>query len=381
MSESPKPEDGRKCTSCKKPVRGHKGPVGRLCENKDTEHISVTDENSESQIPDEDPPGAAAMVQECTGMENSKILMVLSQLTQHMCALNTNIEGLRSEQARLFERLGTGEKIGPAFTNSDSNVSVSGSKDPGQRSSSSETRQLNPTTVPESLESGQTTNLWEKVRSAAIRGEFVNLADFIGNNDSPSLDVILEHSDKPVKNKRAVDNFDTWLSAWSKYEALLVQHHPSLYPNVAAYRRLIQKCNHKYVWQAVYCYDVSFRAGLGANRSFEFHSVDTDLFVTILDSTAVKPNATRCYGCRSFDHIIQNCPFPTDNQVEKNSQKNQNFKAKSNQKYDRWFHNGVEGCNNWQYDRCTFPNCKRANVCKGCRGHEPFSKCQSCNKS
>ena len=91
------------------------------------------------------------------------------------------------------------------------------------------------------------------VRSAAIWGEFVSLADFIGNNDSPYLDVILEHNDRPVKNKRAVDNFDNWLSAWSKYEALLVQHHPSIYPNVAPYRRLIQKCNHKYVWQAVYC--------------------------------------------------------------------------------------------------------------------------------
>ena len=28
-----------------------------------------------------------------------------------------------------------------------------------------------------------------------------------------------------------------------------------------------------------------------------------------------------------------NCPFPTDNQGEKNSQKNQNFKAKSNQQW------------------------------------------------
>ena len=70
MSESPKPEGRRKCTTCKKPDKGHKGPVGRLCENKDTEHISVTDENLESQTPDEDPPGAAGIVQECTGMEN-----------------------------------------------------------------------------------------------------------------------------------------------------------------------------------------------------------------------------------------------------------------------------------------------------------------------
>ena len=56
MSESPKPEGGRKCTTCKKPDKGHKGPVGRLCENKDTEHISVTDEN----------------LQECMGMDNKK---------------------------------------------------------------------------------------------------------------------------------------------------------------------------------------------------------------------------------------------------------------------------------------------------------------------
>ena len=39
ISESPKPEDGRKCTACKKLVKGHKRPVGRLCENKDNEHI------------------------------------------------------------------------------------------------------------------------------------------------------------------------------------------------------------------------------------------------------------------------------------------------------------------------------------------------------
>ena len=63
------------------------------------------------------------------------------------------------------------------------------------------------------------------------------------------------------------------------------------YQNLAEYRSLIQDRDEKYNWARVQSYDVKFRSNLAAKPladRFDFHKIDTRLFVTILDATVVK---------------------------------------------------------------------------------------------
>ena len=80
----------------------------------------------------------------------------------------------------------------------------------------------------------------DKVVRETILGECINLIDFLPDNDI----ILSEQYENPVdlpqgvmvvrpkKNKRNIDNFDVWLTAWNNYEALLVQNHPDIYPNI-----------------------------------------------------------------------------------------------------------------------------------------------------
>ncbi len=43
----------------------------------------------------------------------------------------------------------------------------------------------------------------------------------------------------------------------------------------------------------------------------QFYTIDSVLFSSIMDHTMVKTAATWCYPCKSFDHNIGECPFPS----------------------------------------------------------------------
>ena len=49
-----------------------------------------------------------------------------------------------------------------------------------------------------------------------------------------------------------IESFDSWLEAWSIYEALVMDVAPLRYKELARYRDVIQKANRKFVWSAVY---------------------------------------------------------------------------------------------------------------------------------
>ena len=49
---------------------------------------------------------------------------------------------------------------------------------------------------------------------------------------------------------------------------------------------------------------------LGSKQSFQFGEIDHNLYVTVLDSTAVRKDVPRCHRCKSFDHKVAFCPFP-----------------------------------------------------------------------
>ena len=190
----------------------------------------------------------------------------------------------------------------------------------------------------------------QKTVQAAMQGEFVNLIEFL-----PSLDTtcITDNHDvmeqtKPKRSTKNIDSFEVWLQAWNIYEVVVVEHNPTVYSSPSTYRQFIQSCSQKYIWSAVNIYDMHFRLKKSMTRSFEFHSVDSDLFLSVLDATAIK-SAKRCFRCKAYDHMV--------------TQKGTNFRT-FDRDTQKFYHQGQEICNNWQQDRCQLPSCKRAHVCK-----------------
>ena len=181
--------------------------------------------------------------------------------------------------------------------------------------------------------------------------------------------------------RKAITSFNVWLAAWNNYEGLLVNAKPRLYQYLASYRRFIQNCGVKYQWHAKYAYDCRFRAKLSQAKSFGYNKIDTELFVMIFDVTTVKQDAKSCYRCHSYEHTVVDCPFPAPEAVEKNKTqtKTPNRWQQIASTVPKWYHNGEEGCNNFQTGKCKFPQCKRAHVCKSCRGAEPHYRCGTCN--
>ena len=228
---------------------------------------------------------------------------------------------------------------------------------------------------------GQGKNI-SKTAKKAMSGEFVDFCEYLDTEETNSLEPYKNNngsiSFRPKKTKKLIDSFESWLMAWSKHESILVESNPDLYPELSSYRQFIHRCSKKYYWNAVYIYDVRFRAKLGSSHSFDFGTIDSGLYVEVLDATAIKIGSKQCYPCKSFDHSVSSCPFPAETSLEENKFKKKTQVSKQN--IIKWFHEKVEGCNNFQTETgCKYPGCKRAHVCRGCRGAEPQYKCPTCS--
>lgn len=90
---------------------------------------------------------------------------------------------------------------------------------------------------------------------------------------------------------------------------------------MAKYRGVIHQASPKFIWSAVYSYDVCFwqeSARVGAQR-FDTHNYS--LYMTKLDATALRKDAKQCFHCKSFDHKTRECPFLPANALETPVQK------------------------------------------------------------
>ena len=56
-------------------------------------------------------------------------------------------------------------------------------------------------------------------------------------------------------------------------------------------------------------YDIRYHA-MCAHHGCPFTTTDQALMATILDATAVKVSACKCFHCGGFDHLVDGCPFP-----------------------------------------------------------------------
>ena len=181
-----------------------------------------------------------------------------------------------------------------------------------------------------------------------------------------------------------IESFDSWLEAWKIYEALVMDVDPRRYKELVRYRDVIQKANRKFMWSAVYNYDVQFRLSL--TPSARFDAGDTTLYTTILDSSAVRKESVSCQRCKSSNHLVRDCLFCVKPALEENqSAKKTSSRPRtdpsqqtSTWKYENWFTiTGKEVCNLLQRNSCQQRiECKRAHVCKACRWEYSLADCK-----
>ena len=329
----------KQCTTCSRPVKGHDGPTGKRCQ------FATSEEKQTKE----------------TGANDEVLRILVAQMT----SLNANIESMIQKQDHLLRRQATqghtpGVIDSPAMATPDTTQGPTAAEEPAS------------TSEPGSL------GVSQKLSTTAANGEFVNLADFLLKHDlavpRDELEAVVVEGTiqfRPRKSRRSIDCFRTWLEAWNNFEQAVVQRQASVYTKLVEYRRFIQSCDNKYNWSAVAAYDVKFRAKLAETRSFAYDQIDSTIYVCTLDATSVKQSRKNCHRCRAPDHLIADCPFPADYAMAADEEK----KTRRRAPQERWFYDNKEGCNNWQTGNCNYPSCRRAHVCKRCRGPEPAYRC------
>jgi hypothetical protein len=222
-----------------------------------------------------------------------------------------------------------------------------------------------------------------KVLKAARSGECVNLVDFAPVLEPTNVtETSLVDGELTFKQKRAVrsmDSFLLWSLAWRGYEEHLVEGDPSLYKRLVDYRIFIQTCAAKYWWQSVYAYDVRNRSKHSMSKSFDFNRVDSDIYVTCMDSSTVRTNVKQCARCRSIWHVTRDCPFPACNEVETGSRSLAQQPSSKTGFVRPGRRYGQQPCFAWNSGRCFSSSCERLHVCQGCGGPDPISRCKNCN--
>ena len=217
----------------------------------------------------------------------------------------------------------------------------------------------------------------QKTLDACLRGEFVDLNDFvppIGASKNLSMDELEPFIDtnnsvsyRPKKHSRKIIGFDTWAEAFDRFQKFIVGHlGVEFHTHLVDYRTFIYESNRKFTWPSVSMYDFRHRSNLALHGTlherFAFSKADPALVPIILDATAVRPNAVRCTRCRGFDHVVKSCPFP-----EGGSKTSTQAKSAAG---------AQEVCQNFNRERCLFgEQCRRKHCCRLCKGPLPFNKC------
>ncbi|KAK3751259.1 hypothetical protein QZH41_001072 [Actinostola sp. cb2023] len=228
------------------------------------------------------------------------------------------------------------------------------------------------------FQSNSTSTPRNKIKETIHRGEYVNFTDLLRAegalaNEGP-LTVVNENGVLIAKRvQRNIDSFDTWLTAWFKFEELSMVS-SKCYTDLTKYRSVIHSASRKFRWSAVYAYDIRFRSKLASGEITSFGTIDHTLYTTTLDATALRPDAKQCFRCKAYDHEARDCPFRPQDPAAKTPETTP--RATEAWKRDQWTHDGKEGCNLYQRKACNMgAQCRRAHVCKTCKGSHPLADC------
>ncbi len=113
-----------------------------------------------------------------------------------------------------------------------------------------------------------------------------------------------------------------------------------------------------------------------SSHSVQSDTIDSILFSSIMDPTMVKTTATRCYHCKSLDHTIGECPFPSSASMPSTPF---NKTGRGHHATAQWYQTSTisqpKVYNNFNNLCCVLTSCKRIHVCRSCRVDLPYELC------
>jgi hypothetical protein len=349
-----------KCSTCGRLARDHLGPSGPKCDWEMSDEDLDSSAHSVKGLTDTSGANTSAL---------NELANQMGKLTVHLQKIDTDLQNVKTDVQNV--KAGPSDAGGSLHRTRASDYMATGGVLAGQ---------------PEAhvcLPSGAKVS--PRTIAHAKHGEYVNLADFAPCLE-PSLVTETSIVDgelvfKPKRSVKSIDSFLLWSMSWRTYEELLVCDNPSLYPSMCTYRIFIQTCAAKYWWPAVYSYDVRNRSKHAMDRSFNFDSIDHNIYVTTMDSTTVRQNVRNCARCKSIWHVIKDCPFSEDGSVAA-SPRQATTSARPQANAARIVRSpdvGNQICFNWNAGRCNVNPCPRRHVCETCGGPDPKPRCSTCN--
>ena len=224
----------------------------------------------------------------------------------------------------------------------------------------------------------------EKTKGAALRGEYLDLADVLNVNaiNDSEFKTFVEAdgtlSVKCTRSKRAISSSFKWLEAWTIYEKILCNVYGlGLFEEMAAYRLFILSLFNKFKIPYVFAYDIRHRQALGARRSFHFSQLSNEIYVTTFDSNALRA-VTRCTICNSTDHGNSDCPFRAPGQGGLPRARGQGERSGAGAKAPGG-DKSSEICYLYQEGKCRAAKCSRKHCCMACHGPEGYRNCSKCS--
>ena len=172
----------------------------------------------------------------------------------------------------------------------------------------------------------------------------------------------------------------------------VLSFYPSRYQELLHYWHHIADLDQHFHRAAVLSYDAQFQHRCTI-QGLPFSAFDQQLYITMLDTMATKVSAHRCFQCQHFDHEDVDCSFPPRAPLEKDPASKKAAQGQLGWEINRGtcssitshgasspqlppvFHQGREICIKYQSNSCSFPNCRRAHVCKHCKQEHPASEC------
>ena len=218
----------------------------------------------------------------------------------------------------------------------------------------------------------------------ALTGQYISLETFLGNlsvNEEDNND----NNQRAGQGKRTIFNFLSWLEAWEAYTRVMVSYHGmEMFLPMSQYKTQILNWEKRYLWKAVYSFDIYHRGDLANRNSVNFMDIDALEAINALDTAMLKLNVTRCDVCRSFDHISRACPFAPNMPPQPFRWAPGPYGAGGRQqslvpRFNVQQH-VPEICLNWNAQRCGNSQCGRIHCCKGCNGDMPYDICTRVGK-
>ena len=145
------------------------------------------------------------------------------------------------------------------------------------------------------------------LRGKIQQGEYVDLSELLahdfqyrysGLDDSQVLEVVDgKLSLAPKCKARHLLNLQLWLCVWHLYEDAVLSFYPNRYMELSHYRRHISDLDQRFHWAAILSDDAQFQQKC-ALLNLLLSAFDQQLYITILDATATKAAAHRCFQCQ-----------------------------------------------------------------------------------